>query len=163
MTNSRQSLGRWGEALAAEYLCRHGYTILERNVRTPYGEIDLIASVTPLETPLGTYPGTPTLDNSPDPKSDPTPRASSEEDDPLSGDPPVTVFVEVKTRASRTYGLPEESVTSRKRAHLVSAAQAYLQQHPELDFAWRIDVIAIQCYHPDRPPEIHHFEKAIWE
>jgi hypothetical protein len=24
-------------------------------------------------------------------------------------------------------------------------------------------VIAIQRYHPDRPPEIHHFENAIWE
>jgi len=41
---SRQSLGRWGESRAAEYLCDHGYTLLDRNVRTPYGEIDLVTT-----------------------------------------------------------------------------------------------------------------------
>lgn len=39
----RQSLGRWGEEIAAAYLAAQGYQILERNLRTPYGEIDLIA------------------------------------------------------------------------------------------------------------------------
>jgi putative endonuclease len=38
-----QSVGRWGEQAAAEFLCQHGYEIAGRNVRTPYGEIDLIA------------------------------------------------------------------------------------------------------------------------
>jgi putative endonuclease len=38
-----QSIGRWGEQAAAEYLCEHGYEITGRNIRTPYGEIDLIA------------------------------------------------------------------------------------------------------------------------
>jgi len=40
---SRQALGRWGEAQAADYLLARGYQILARNVRTPYGEIDLVA------------------------------------------------------------------------------------------------------------------------
>ncbi len=40
---SKKGLGQWGEALAADYLKQLGYAILERNVRTPYGEIDLIA------------------------------------------------------------------------------------------------------------------------
>lgn len=39
-----QSVGRWGEQAAADYLCEHGYNIVARNVRTPYGEIDVIAS-----------------------------------------------------------------------------------------------------------------------
>jgi len=39
----RQSLGHHGESVAAEFLEKKGYTILERNWRTPYGEIDLIA------------------------------------------------------------------------------------------------------------------------
>lgn len=39
-----QKVGRWGEETAAEYLCQHGYEILARNARTPYGEIDIIAS-----------------------------------------------------------------------------------------------------------------------
>lgn len=37
------SLGKWGEQLAADYLTAHGYLILERNLRTPHGELDLIA------------------------------------------------------------------------------------------------------------------------
>ena len=38
-----QRIGKWGELAAADYLNDHGYEIVERNVRTPYGEIDLIA------------------------------------------------------------------------------------------------------------------------
>ena len=38
------SLGRMGETLAGLYLKNKGYAILERNWRTPYGEIDIVAS-----------------------------------------------------------------------------------------------------------------------
>ncbi len=38
-----QSIGRWGEQAAADHLCGHGYEILGRNIRTPHGEIDLVA------------------------------------------------------------------------------------------------------------------------
>ncbi len=38
----RQSLGRKGETLAADFLAGKGFTILRRNFRTPYGEIDLV-------------------------------------------------------------------------------------------------------------------------
>jgi len=41
----RQAIGRWGETAAAQYLTSLGYEILERNLRTPYGEIDLIARI----------------------------------------------------------------------------------------------------------------------
>lgn len=36
-------LGRWGEALAADYLRRQGYAILASGWRCRFGEIDLIA------------------------------------------------------------------------------------------------------------------------
>ena len=39
----KQTLGKWGENAAAAYLQERGYAILERNVRTRYGEIDLVA------------------------------------------------------------------------------------------------------------------------
>ncbi len=42
-TNSRSELGRLGEALAAAYLKEQGYAILEQNVRSRLGEIDLVA------------------------------------------------------------------------------------------------------------------------
>jgi len=41
----RQAIGRWGETAAAQYLTSQGYEILERNLRTPYGEIDLVAQI----------------------------------------------------------------------------------------------------------------------
>jgi putative endonuclease len=127
---SRQELGRWGESIAADYLCDQGYKILARNARTPYGEIDLVAQ----------------QDSEPTPDS-PTLQV-------------MIVFVEVKTRTSKTFGYPEESVTHRKQINLVSASQHYLQEHPELDIDWRIDVIAIERY-PEREPIIHHFENAL--
>lgn len=43
MTTARQRLGKHGEDLAARYLQAQGYLILARNVRTPYGELDLVA------------------------------------------------------------------------------------------------------------------------
>ena len=42
MPAQKQSLGRWGEEVAAQYLMSLGYEILERNVRTEYGELDLV-------------------------------------------------------------------------------------------------------------------------
>ena len=43
MTQDRLTLGRQGEDAAAQYLQRKGMKILERNLRTPVGEIDLVA------------------------------------------------------------------------------------------------------------------------
>jgi putative endonuclease len=43
MISSNRSIGQWGEAIASEYLSDHGYSILDRNARTPHGEIDLVA------------------------------------------------------------------------------------------------------------------------
>ncbi len=72
----------------------------------------------------------------------------------------VVVFVEVKTRRSDAFGLPEEAITARKRAHLLDSARFYLQQHPELPANWRVDVIAIRlCV--GEPPEVVHYENAI--
>ena len=38
-----QVIGKWGEDTAAEYLAERAYEIVARNVRTPYGEIDIVA------------------------------------------------------------------------------------------------------------------------
>ncbi len=39
--NNRSS-GAWGEDLALRFLTRRGYSLVERNYRTRYGELDLI-------------------------------------------------------------------------------------------------------------------------
>src|SRR3989440_12388605 len=39
----RPELGRRGEQLAAEHLVRRGFQIVERNYRTRWGELDIVA------------------------------------------------------------------------------------------------------------------------
>jgi putative endonuclease len=111
-----QSVGRWGEQAAEDYLCERGYAATGRNVRTPYGEIDLVMS----------------------------------KDD-------ITVFVEVKSRMSRTFGPPEVAVTKRKQEHMQACAEYYAQQH-NIDH-WQIDVIAVERV--GSKTEIFHIENAI--
>ena len=41
--NANIRLGQLGESAACEYLISLGHVILERNYRTPYGEIDVIS------------------------------------------------------------------------------------------------------------------------
>ena len=38
-----QRIGKWGEDAVAAYLAGRGYEIITRNIRTPYGEIDIVA------------------------------------------------------------------------------------------------------------------------
>jgi putative endonuclease len=42
-TDPRRTLGAAGEQLAADHLSRLGYTVVDRNHRTRWGEIDIIA------------------------------------------------------------------------------------------------------------------------
>ncbi len=70
----------------------------------------------------------------------------------------VTVFIEVKTRTSNKMGLPEESITPRKREHMLAAADHYAAENG-IDH-WQIDVIAIEG-RPGTKPRITYFENAI--
>ena len=117
MSGRNQKIGTWGESVAAEYLEERGYILVARNVRTPYGEIDLIL----------------------------------EKDG-------FTIFVEVKTRTSKSLGPPEISVTPRKQEHMIATAEHYAAEH-EIDH-WQIDVIAVERKR-NETPEITHFENAL--
>jgi len=101
------SLGQLGENLAAQYLKQHGLTILDRNIRSQYGEIDLIVR-----------------------------------------DQDCLIFVEVKTRSSHKFGLPQAAVTPKKLEKITKVCQSYRQNHPKLPAAERIDVIAITNTQP---------------
>ena len=82
MSNYRKALGNWGERKAEEFLLQRGYTFLDRNVRTPHGEIDLVVSQD-IQLP-----------NINEPQSTLSSR--------------IVVFVEVKTRTNPVFGLPEK-------------------------------------------------------
>jgi len=70
------------------------------------------------------------------------------------------VFVEVKARRGRRFGMPEEAVDATKREHLIRAAQRYLQQIGEPDADWRIDVLAVE-YDARGPQRVELIESAI--
>ena len=40
---SHNELGKWGEEMAAEYLLRQGYTIMERDWKSGHRDLDIIA------------------------------------------------------------------------------------------------------------------------
>jgi putative endonuclease len=71
------------------------------------------------------------------------------------------VFVEVKTRSSDTFGWPELALTRQKRAHLLNAALYYLQQHPDFEGNWRVDVIAIRHSREKGSPELVWIENVV--
>lgn len=56
------------------------------------------------------------------------------------------VFVEVKSRQSNTYGLPQHAVTHRKQKKMSQVALAYLKETGQLDCRARFDVVAIQSF-----------------
>ena len=70
------------------------------------------------------------------------------------------VFVEVRARSGPSMGLPEESITTAKRSHLIATAQEYLQEHGGQDRQWRIDLVAVE-FNRGRPPQVRITENAI--
>jgi putative endonuclease len=110
-------IGAWGEQAAADFLTERGYRILRRNVRTPHGEIDIVAEYQD-----------------------------------------ITIFVEVKTRTSAAMGRPEESITARKRTHMLEAA-AYYAAEQSIDH-WQVDAVSVEGA-PGRPTVVTHFENAV--
>jgi putative endonuclease len=42
-SNIRKTLGTWGEDCACSFLEHQGFSIVARNIRGPYGEIDILA------------------------------------------------------------------------------------------------------------------------
>ncbi|PLX93808.1 MAG: YraN family protein [Desulfuromonas sp.] len=118
MTEERLRLGKQGEEVAARYLAAQGMKILERNLRTPLGEIDLVARY---KTML--------------------------------------VFVEVKTRRSHSFGLPQEAVGTRKQRQILRSAQWYLAAGNGSGLQPRFDVVAVLV--AGETVEIEHLPDAF--
>lgn len=74
--------------------------------------------------------------------------------DLIAQDGDEVVFVEVKARATSTYGYPEDSVTREKIGHILRVGQKYLQEKQRTESPWRIDILAIE-YHQGSPKISH--------
>lgn len=101
-TMNHIELGRYGEELSREYLIKTGYSIWGTNIRTPLGELDIVAF--------------------------------------KDG---VLAIIEVKTRRTKSYGLPCEAVSWQKQKHIKGALQWYLQEETRAYETMRFDVIEV--------------------
>lgn len=88
-------------------------------------------------------------------------RTTHGEIDRIVWDGDVIVFVEVKTRSSRKFGYPEESITKQKMMHMLASAQEYLQTHPEMCGDMRLDVLAIERRSVQGEVEVSHFKNVV--
>ena len=73
------------------------------------------------------------------------------------------VFVEVRTRRGGSRGMAVESITARKAAHLLAAAQAYAQSNPDCSPDQRIDVIAVELAADGRVLAVEQIAGAVAE
>lgn len=80
--------------------------------------------------------------------------------DIVAYDASCIVFVEVKKRASRLFGHPEEFVTEKKIQNIYKAAEAWLYERKMDGSPVRFDIISIVQKH-NHAPDITHFENAF--
>ncbi len=73
------------------------------------------------------------------------------------------VFIEVRTKKSRRFGTPEESITPTKMERLRTVAAHYGQNRSNLPASWRIDVVAIQMDSRGKVSRIEIIENAVEE
>lgn len=102
VTDARRSLGDSGEEVAARVLEQRGMTVVARNARTRYGEIDVICR-----------------------------------------EGRAYLFVEVKTRSSRSFVAPAEALDRRKVARLLRLAHSWLAARGERAASFRVVLAAV--------------------
>ncbi|MFH1382577.1 MAG: YraN family protein [Chloroflexota bacterium] len=73
------------------------------------------------------------------------------------------VFIEVRTKTSRQFGTPAESITPTKQAHMIATAFQYRQTHEDLPQLWRIDVVSVELDNKGKAARIELIENAVSE
>lgn len=86
-------------------------------------------------------------------------RAARDEIDIIAKINNTLVIVEVKTRATNTYSVPEDFITPHKETCLLRAAQAYIDDE-DWNGDTRFDLIAI--YHAGKELQFIHIEDAFY-
>ncbi|MFO7662553.1 MAG: YraN family protein [Chloroflexota bacterium] len=82
--------------------------------------------------------------------------------DLVTRDGETLVFVEVKTRRGRDFGLPEEGLTPRKAEKLLRLGKQYVYEHALDDVNWRIDLVAIELDSTGKLLRCDHFPNAVF-
>lgn len=74
----------------------------------------------------------------------------------------IIVFVEVKTRRGRGFGLPEEALTPKKAQRLLDLGQQYLMKKNIVDVEWRIDLVAVEVGQNRKILRCEHVPNVVW-
>ncbi len=82
--------------------------------------------------------------------------------DILANEGEFLVFVEVKTRSSKSLGNPEGAITPRKQKHIIDSAQHYLSEQENVIEDWRVDVVAITGTPGQKDIDIQVFQNALF-
>lgn len=70
-----------------------------------------------------------------------------------------TIFVEVKSRHNLQYEHPAQAITPQKLKKIMTTAEHFLQSHPHLPQAGRVDAIALT----QQPYSIEHIQNITME
>ena len=121
-----------GEVLAQKYLLNKGYKILDTNVKLANAEIDIVA-LCPKRVLI--------KDLKKEYKTGLLIKSSYLAGKKNTQD--TLVFVEVKSRTSTDYGLPQEAVTDAKQRKIRRCAETYINRPKFENMPIRYDIIAI--------------------
>lgn len=80
--------------------------------------------------------------------------------DIIAQDGGYLVFVEVKTRGKRCFGVPQEAVTASKRRKLILTASQYLSEH-DSGLQPRFDVAVVRTDEAEQVISTEYFENAF--
>ncbi|MFW6134934.1 MAG: YraN family protein [Elusimicrobiota bacterium] len=80
--------------------------------------------------------------------------------DIIAYDRDTLVFIEVKTRRNKEYGLPEESVTPKKQNQIKKIALGFLMKYNLENTDCRFDVISL-LLDKEKKPSLRHIKDAF--
>jgi putative endonuclease len=78
--------------------------------------------------------------------------------DIIAKDKKEIVFIEVKSRASKSFGSPEESITKEKISRLIKTIAIFLSDYPKI-VEYRIDVILVLFGVERVSPLVEHIKR----
>jgi putative endonuclease len=90
-------------------------------------------------------------------------RVREGEADIIAMDGDCLVCIEVRTKTSRVYGTPEESLTRIKKAHLAAVINRYMEKMLEQPVNWRIDLVAVEMDDKGKVKRIDLIKNAVEE
>ncbi len=71
------------------------------------------------------------------------------------------VFIEVRTKRTKEFGTPEESMTPAKKQKLINLAYSYINAHEKLPSSWRIDFVGVELDQQDKATRLEIIENAV--